>query len=116
MKFTMRTPLFAAVPLVMLQLAASASAAPVWSNALIVDRIEGDSNVTVYFTEATPNPGGCSQGVLRVVSWEASHPAAKNFLAMMLTAKVSGRSVQALVDDSACLWGGWPKLSSMRLL
>lgn len=102
--------------LVLTQVATLASAAPVWSSGLTVDRIEGDANMTIYFNEATPNPAGCSQGPLKTVSWESTSAAAKNFMAMMLTAKASGRSVQVLVDDSGCLWGGWPKLISMRLL
>ncbi len=93
----------------------AASAAPVWSGGLTVDNLDGATSMTVYFNEPTPNPGGCSQ-TLKTVSWEASDPAAKNFMAMMLAAKVSGRQVKVLVDDSTCLWGGWPKLISMKLL
>lgn len=82
---------------------------------MTVDYIDGATSMTVYFVDATPNPANCGQ-TLKTVSWEAGDAAAKNFMTMMLTAKVSGRQVKVLVDDTSCLWGGWPKLISMKLL
>lgn len=112
----MKTSLISISALVLAQVATPVFAAPVWSSGLTVEHMEGSASMTVYFNEATPNPAGCSQGPLKTVSWEATNAAAKNFMAMMLTAKVSGRSVQVLVDDSSCLWGGWPSLVSIKLL
>lgn len=111
----MKTPWRALVALMFTLCTHHALAAPAWSGGVTVDYLDGATSMTVYFTEPTPNPAGCSQ-TLKTVSWEASDPAAKNFLTMMLTAKVSGRQVKVLVDDTVCLWGGWPKLLSMRLL
>lgn len=93
-----------------------AFAAPVWSAQLTVYQVEGDANMTIYFNEAPPNPANCTQGPLKTASWAATSPAAKNFMSMMLTAKAANRQVQVLVDDSVCLWGGWPSLLSMKLL
>lgn len=110
----MKKSLFAIPALLLMQATTPVFAAPVWSNAVTVNYMDGGASMTVYFNEATPNPANCSQ-TLKTVSWEAASADAKNFMSMMLAAKVAGRSVQVLVDDSACLWGGWPKLLSMRL-
>ena len=93
--------------------ASSAIAADAWSADVSVDQIEGNSNTSVYFVGSVPNPAGCSQA--NTASWALSDPAAKNFMAMLLTAKMAGRPVQVLVDGANCLWGGWPKLLSVKL-
>jgi hypothetical protein len=104
-----------AIPAIsLMQAAVPVFASPVWSDALTVNYMDGGASMTVYFNEATPNPASCMQ-TLKTVSWEATNPDAKNFMSMMLAAKVAGRSVQVLVDDAGCLWGGWPKLLSMKL-
>ena len=87
-----------------------------WSGNLTVSHIYGGENITIYFNEATPNPAGCSQGPLKVASWEGSTSGADNLMAMMLAAKMSGRSVQVHMDSQTCLWGGWPKMTVMKLL
>ncbi len=104
------------VAILMMCFASTGFAGGVLSNALTIKHIEGRENITVYFNESLPNPGGCSQGALNTVSWEGTNPAAKNFMSFLLVAKASGRSVQVWVDDSVCLWGGWPNLVSVRVL
>ena len=103
--------------LTLLGLSVSASpafAADTWSADVSVDQIEGNASISAYFVGSVPNPAGCSQ-VVSSASWDQSDPAARNFMAMLLNAKVAGRPVQVLVDGTNCLWGGWPKLLSVKL-
>lgn len=112
----MRKLLMIALTLVLMQATGPVFAAPVWSNNVTILAITGDVNITVYFAQVLPNPGSCTKTNVNTVSWESISPASKNFMSMMLTAKAANLPVQVLVDDSSCLWGGWRKLLSMRLL
>ncbi len=87
-----------------------------WSSNLTIKHIYGGENITVYFNEALPNPSECSQGVLKVASWEGSDPAAKNFMSMMLAAKMANKAVQVHIRSDSCLWGGWPRMDVMKLM
>ena len=97
-------------------IAPQAWAQSVYSGNLTIDHFDGGASMTVYFNEPTPNPAACAQGSLKVVSWDKADPNAKNFIAMMLSAKLAGRPVQIYVDGTACLWGGWPSLLNMKLM
>ncbi len=87
-----------------------------WSGDLTISHIYGGENITVYFNEPIPNPAECSQAPLKAVAWDGSNPGAKNFMSMMLAAKMAEKPVQVSVRADSCLWGGWPKLDVMRLM
>ena len=84
---------------------------------LTVDYIDVKSSghVSAYFKVLAdvPNPAGCSQP--GTASWEGSNPSASNFLSTLLAAKMAGSTVQIITDSEACLWGGWPKLLTVRV-
>lgn len=84
---------------------------------LSVDFIDVKSlgHVSVYFTSPAqaPNPAGCSQ--IGTISWQGSNDSANNFLSTFLAAKMSGKQVQVIADGNTCLWGGWPKLLTVRV-
>ncbi len=87
-----------------------------WSGNLTISHIYGGENITVYFNEPIPNPAECSQAPLKAIAWEGSNPGAKNFMSMMLAAKMAKEPVQVSVRSDGCLWGGWPKLDVMKLM
>ncbi|OUS03838.1 hypothetical protein A9Q81_06835 [Gammaproteobacteria bacterium 42_54_T18] len=84
---------------------------------LTVDYIDVKSSghASVYFKVLAdaPNPAGCSQ--TGTASWEGSNPSGSNFLSTFLAAKMAGSTVQIIIDSEACLWGGWPKLLTVRV-
>lgn len=71
------------------------------------------STVTSWAQVTDINLSGCSQ--VGTVSWEGTNASAQNFLSAFLAAKMSETQVQILVDSGACLWGGWPKLLTVRM-
>ncbi len=77
--------------------------------------VKSSGNVTVYFTNPSGvgNPAGCSQ--YGMISWEGGNPSASNFLSTMLAAHMSNKTVQLQVDTEVCLWGGWPRLLTVRI-
>ena len=77
--------------------------------------VKSSGHVSVYFKVLSdaPNPAECSQ--IGTVSWEGSNPSGNNFLSTFLAAKMAGSTVQIIIDGEACLWGGWPKLLTVRV-
>jgi hypothetical protein len=89
-----------------------------WSDKdLEVDYIDvlGNGGVAVYFKVSgdVPNPASCSK--VGTVTWEAAHISAANFLSTFLSAKMANKKVQVQVYGDSCLWGGWPKVETVRI-
>lgn len=88
---------------------------------LEVDYIDslGHGGVAVWFKVKTDVPFAPCTDVSKkgAVGWDATHPAAKNFLSTFLAAKMANKKVQVQVygDDSSCLWGGWAAVETVRI-
>jgi hypothetical protein len=89
---------------------------------LTVQRIDVKErgNVSVYFTNPTsvpPGPTNCAHK--GTVSWEGSDPSSDNYLSAFLAAHMGKRKVEVIVDtktETGCLWSGWPRLLTVRVL
>jgi hypothetical protein len=87
---------------------------------LTVEQLEtSEGNLTVFFNASPGNPAGCAYGISGLSNnglvVTSADPGNRNYLALLLAAKLTSRPVSVQVHPTSCIWGGWPVLIDVKL-